>query len=282
MLYPSNNLDQKEKEMTQTDLNQNNILDWDDEQYYGDISKVSNSHLKVLLNGGPEALEDYHKYGSEDKPAYAFGRALHCLILEPEEFNKRYYVFDDRDKCIEIGGARPTATKAYKEWREDIAIENRGKEMISIDDIQQLKRMEDKLKSIPQVVTILENTKREVVYQATINGVECKGKLDAVKPNEMIIDLKSCANAPTLANFAYDFKKYKYARQMAFYSDIAQVPTACIIAIQKTAPFTVGVFYVSEESMIIGREEYTYALNMYKEQYRGNLDIDKFYYQGLI
>ena len=282
MLFPSNNLNKTEENMAKKDLNEKNVLDWDDDQYYGDITKVTNSHLKVLTEGGPEALENYFKYGSEDKPAYAFGRAFHCLILEPEEFNNRYYIMDDRDICEEIGGARPTTTKKYKAWLEEIQPEVEGKEILAIDDFEKLSKMEDKLYSIPQVRTLLENTKREVVYQAEIDGVECKGKLDAVKPNEMIIDLKTTSSAPTPYNFAKDFRNYNYDRQMAFYSKLADVPSACIIAIQKTAPYTVGVYLLSEETMNQGIEKYQFALDLYKNQYRGNLDLDKFYYQASI
>ena len=138
MLYPSNKLDKTEQEMVKQDLNSKNVLNWDDEKYYGDQTLVTNSHLKVLMEGGPEALESYYKYGSEDKPAYAFGRAFHCLILEPEEFNNRYYIMDDREICEEIGGARPTTTKKYKAWLEEIQPETEGKEILAIDDFERL------------------------------------------------------------------------------------------------------------------------------------------------
>ena len=41
----------------------------------------------------------------------------------------------------------------------------------------------------PALLTAIE-TKKEVIYQGEINGVKCKGKLDLVKPNQMVIDLK--------------------------------------------------------------------------------------------
>lgn len=280
MLFPSNKLNNQEKEIAMKDLNENNIIKENDNWYYADQTLVTNSHLKVLMEGGPEALDHYYKYGSEDKPEYAFGRAFHCLILEPEVFNERFFILDDTAICKEIGGKRPTATKKYAEWKDEIIEENKDKEIISLDDMNRMTKMEDKLLSIPQVRTLLENTRREVIYKANINGVECKGKLDAVKPNQMIIDLKTTSKAPTPYQFGKDFRNYNYDRQMAFYAELAKVPNACIIAIQKTAPYTVGVYMISEESMEEGVKKYSYALDFYKEQYRGNLDIDKFYYQS--
>src|SRR4051794_5238924 len=48
--------------------------------------------------------------------AMIFGSMVHCLILEPGDFDNRYFTLDDTQKCNDIGGAKPRATKAYKEW----------------------------------------------------------------------------------------------------------------------------------------------------------------------
>jgi hypothetical protein len=66
---------------------------------------------------------------------------------------------------------------------------------------------------------------------------------------------------------------------MAFYAELADVPEACIIAIQKTRPYTVGVYMVSAESMNTGREKFMKALDQYKGMYL-NGDVDSFYYHG--
>lgn len=282
MLINSNELQESEKEIAKKDLNEKNIIKEDENWYYNDKTLITNSHLKILMEGGPEALEHHYKHGSEDKEAYAFGRAFHTLILEPMEFNKRYFIFDDRQICKEIGGARPTSTNKYKEWKENLIIENQGKEIISLEDMNVLEKMEEKLYSIPQIASLFSGTKKEVIYQGEINGVKCKGKLDLVKPNQMVIDLKTTSKAPTPEQFAKEFRNYDYDRQMAFYSKLANVPDACIIAIQKSAPYTVGIYMLSKESIDNGIAKYMYALDMYKLQYRGNLDIDKFYYQGVL
>ena len=261
------------------DRNAKNIIKEDDAWYYNDTSFVTNSHLKVLTEGGPEALRDYYKYGSEDKPAFAFGRAFHTLILEPEEFNARYYILDDSKICEEIGGKRPPSTKAYAAWMASIKEENSDKEILSIATMNTLEAMETKLLSIPQVVSLLENTTRETIYKGNFEGVPVKGKLDLIKPNRMVIDLKTCAKAPTVYEFGKTFRNFNYDRQMAFYAELADVPEACIIAIQKTRPYTVGVYMVSAESMNTGREKFMKALDQYKGMYL-NGDVDSFYYHG--
>jgi hypothetical protein len=279
MLF-SSELNQDAQEATQKDQHGNNIIKKGDDWYYNDKQYVTNSHLKVLIEDGPQGLEYYLENGSEDNPAFAFGRALHTLILEPDEFLNRYYIFDDRAICKEIGGARPTSTKKYKEWKEELSQDNFGKEMISLSDMDKLTEMEDKLYSIPQVKALLDKTAREIIYQRDIDGVPCKGKLDAVKPNKMIIDLKTTSDAPTPYNMMRRIRNFNYDRQMAFYCELAQVPDACIIAIEKKKPYTVGVYMLSEDTLAEGAKKYQTALTMYKELYQGNLDLDKFYYSG--
>ena len=265
--------------MLAKDLNEKNIIKEDDAWYYNDTSFVTNSHLKVLLEGGPEALAHYYRYGSEDKPAYAFGRAFHTLILEPEEFNSRYFILDDTKIREEIGGARPTTTKKYAAWLETQQKDIGDKEVLDIKTMNVLEAMETKLLSIPQVVALLENTAREVIYKGNFDNVPVKGKMDAVKPNRMIIDLKTTSSAPTPYEFGKTFRNYNYDRQMAFYAELADVPEACIIAIQKTKPYTVGVYMVSAESMNEGRDKFMRAIDEYKGLYLDK-DVEKFYYQG--
>jgi exodeoxyribonuclease VIII len=282
MLHPSDKLTEKEKQIIQKDLNMNNIIKETDEWYYNDTSFITNSHLKVLADGGPEALKHYFEKGSEDKPEFAFGRAFHCLILEPEEFTNRYYIFDDTDICKEIGGARPTATKKYKEWREQLSMDNFGKEMISLYDMNILEEMESKLHSIPEFKALLENTVRETIYKGNIEGIPVKCKVDACKPQRVVIDLKTTAKPPTPYNFTKDLNNYKYTRQAAFYKEITGCEQVVFIAIQKTAPYTVGIYRLSDEKLDEGWDQVMFGINTYKELYLNNNNIDNFYYQGSI
>jgi hypothetical protein len=71
----------------------------------------------------PVSFIDYklHKIQEteEESAAMKFGAMLHVLVLEPHDFDNRFYTFDDSDKCQELiaGGAKsPRATKQYKEW----------------------------------------------------------------------------------------------------------------------------------------------------------------------
>src|SRR5688572_30277110 len=89
---------------------------------------LSFSSLKAFADS-PSSFLEYKLAKPEPTDAMLFGSMLHCLILEPQDFDKRYLCLDDADICNSIGGAKPRATKAYKEWKA-IAIAEAGERLI--------------------------------------------------------------------------------------------------------------------------------------------------------
>lgn len=81
-------------------------------------SHLSYSSLTAFMDG-PRKFIDYKLGVREETDAMLFGQMLHCLVLEPQEFDKRYFCLNDEDKVREIGGGNPRATKLYKEWRAE-------------------------------------------------------------------------------------------------------------------------------------------------------------------
>ena len=67
------------------------------EKEYRDNPAVSNSDLNYYRKFGLDAYRLYKEKGigkiQETEPM-KLGTLIHCLILEPDKFNERYYVFD--------------------------------------------------------------------------------------------------------------------------------------------------------------------------------------------
>ncbi len=87
------------------------------------------------LSAFRESPRDFINYKlgvKEETDAMIYGAMLHCLVLEPDEFEERYHVLEDGDICAQVGGAKPRATKAYKEWYETALQEANGK--VVVDD----------------------------------------------------------------------------------------------------------------------------------------------------
>lgn len=78
--------------------------------------KLSYSALSCFIDS-PKDFSDYKLKERVETPAMVYGSMVHCLVLEPGDFLKRYFPLDDADICDQIGGAKPRATKKYKEWK---------------------------------------------------------------------------------------------------------------------------------------------------------------------
>jgi hypothetical protein len=104
------------------------------------IARLMNheDHLSYSsLSAFRESPKDFINYKmgiKEETDAMLYGAMLHCLVLEPEEFDTRYHVLDDQDICNQIGGAKPRATKAYKEWKDVAMQEAAGKVIVETND----------------------------------------------------------------------------------------------------------------------------------------------------
>ena len=81
--------------------------------------KLSYSSLKEFAKS-PNHFIQYIERKFEASDAMIFGSAVHCAILEPDEFHNRYFVLDESEIMEELKDAKsPRATKAYKQWKMD-------------------------------------------------------------------------------------------------------------------------------------------------------------------
>jgi hypothetical protein len=280
----SDKVDGYDENQANYDKNKGSIIEKDDAWYYEDKKFVSNSHLGQILKGGPQTLKAYYERGQKDTAAFTFGRAAHCLLLEPDSFIGRYYAVDDTEKCKEIGGARPTATKAYKEWIAEIEADNTHREMLSLADMNTITDMIDKAMGYKQVRELVESAnKREVIYQKNLMKVPCKIKVDAINTNNFILDYKTSKDPATLFNFGKTMRNYSYDRQGAFYRDVAGVPSFWFLVQEKTYPYTVCLAEMSPDSYEIGQKKYQLGLEMYSKHFLQNpKGIDSFLEMGSV
>lgn len=291
MITSSQFLDQEDKENILSLKNKSlNIIEASDDWYFNDTKFVTNSHLKLLKNHGPKFLQEYYNGNipKSDSPHFKLGSAFHMMVLQPELFTDNYVLFDDNELCNSIGGARPKATNKYKEAYEQFINDNIGKEILNPDEYNTVNRMAESIFSNTQARELLQHAKlSEKIFNNTIDGVNCKSKIDACNPDNYFIDLKSFFDTPNHDKFSREFNNKDYDMQAAFYSDVTECKNAWIIAVEKSHPYTIGIYEVSESTMERGRNKYKAALNEYKA-YFINQDIntihniEKFCYMGVI
>jgi len=242
--------------------------------YYADKA-ISVSGLKKL-----KVSPAHYKYGEEVKEteAMAFGSAYHCLILEPERFEKEYYVFDDTVVCgalIAKGAKSPRATNDYKTWKEGELNMADGKILIDKADHDHLKAMRDRLFSHPYAKMLLTGGEAEAGYAGTIEtsvgAINIKFKPDYIKAGKhIVVDLKTVADA-SIDGFARSAADNDYHIQAAFYSDMIERmagdnmgQTFVFIAQEKIRPYAFNLFECSPQFISQGRYEYELLLQLYK------------------
>ncbi len=78
-------------------------------EYHSDIKRISNSMLSVLAKqNGPQLFDGYYVSKTlaipEQTESMALGEMVHCLVLEPEEFAKRFAFKPDGLDRVRVAG----------------------------------------------------------------------------------------------------------------------------------------------------------------------------------
>jgi hypothetical protein len=228
------------------------------ESEYRAIPALSQSGMKDLavspyrfwyLNINPNRPE------RKETPEMQFGSAMHCAVLQPKDFQKRYAcevdapkdcleTMDDLRAFIRSKGATPKGTKKAEAIAQVQSIEpeapildvlkaahlktHAGKVILSRSDWQRVNRATNSLRSEPRVEEILSVGEPEVplFVDDPDTGVPLKGRLDWLRP-KLILDLKSFTQKrdKSIDKSITDAIFYEgYYRQAYFYSKLRGWP----------------------------------------------------------
>ena len=245
------------------------------EKYHNNKDYISASGLKKIKQSPLHFIEEEKK----ETEAMTFGSAYHTLILEPEKFDKKYYVFDETEILqilISEGSQKPRGTNKYKEWYQIEMDKAAGKELIELPAFHLLESMKKRLFSHRYVKSLLTNGEAEKSIYTTI-GLEVGGSVnvkirpDYLKQNKrIIVDLKTTSDA-SVNGFPRNAAEYDYHIQSALYTDIMELIEGksmpwefFFIAQEKTRPFAFNIFLASPQFQSQGRYEYEKLLTLYK------------------
>lgn len=198
---------------------------------YRSLPRISNSDLTSFRN---------HLFGYPDKKpvkAFAFGSALHELILEPNT------ILDLPDADIDLGLIQHLAGKVRDDRFCKWALQFSRKEVVRL-------------------------------WDCPTTGLPLKSKLDIVHKNRIIIDIKSTSQR-TYAGFRASCDQYDYDRQAAFYLDSVGIPPLggkggrfVFVGVQKVVPHGLFVFNTATEPPFIdnGRRKYRALLREWQRR----------------
>jgi hypothetical protein len=197
-----------------------------------------------------------------ESTAFAFGKALHCAVLEPERFAHEFVTEPEWGDC------RKTENKKARDaWREAHA----GVTLLSDTDATSLRGMIESVLAHPLARRCIERGASEVTLRwRDASGAECKGRIDYHVPEiAMAVDLKTTEDASPNA-FRRSVASYGYHRQDAFYrrglaAVNAGVEHFAFVAIEKTPPYAVAIYTIDPAAIAAAHEATTRLLERFAE-----------------
>lgn len=197
------------------------------------------------------------------------GSAFHCLLLEPNVFDKQYIAFKKPEPDKTMGA------KANKEEFEWMQSANPDKTILMEDAYNEIVQMTFEVNKVKGARDLLklkgERARVEESIYLEVDGIKRKIRPDKYLKSGVLIDVKTTKNAHP-DSFKRDCLTYHYDLQLAFYADTLQKVTGVefkdvfIIAVENTYPYACQVYSCSEIGFIdIGRTRYLKAMEIYKE-----------------
>lgn len=225
--------------------------------YHGDpYSPSLSSTMAKLILKSPAHLRHHLDEGSERKPAFDFGSAVHTLIL---------------------GKGWPITILDFPDWRSKEARLQREAAWISESipmlqkDYEEAAAVEAAVRAHPIAGPLFAGEgKAEVsAFGEHESGVKMRGRFDWATPTGIIVDLKTARSADpndfasTAANFGYDV-------QAAHYMAVHELATGesskafVHVLVEKEPPYLVSVVQLDDEFIDLGRSKLERAVRRYE------------------
>lgn len=181
------------------------------------------------------------------------GTAIHCHILEPDEFGTRYVVQPKVDK----------RTSAGKEQAAQFEAELNGRIALSPDDMGTIMKVHEQVMENEPARQLLRNTMREVTKVDGIFGRRFKAIADVVGDG-YVADVKSCKDASPEA-FMRQAHNLEYHLQAAIYCELFEVDRFYWIACETVAPYNVQVYIQDPVALFSARNRLAELLRKFDE-----------------
>lgn len=255
---------------------------------------ISSTNLKTILTHSVGKFLYEKENPKEQSAALVFGNAWHTKILEPQDFEKRYFTEqqlppapprnkkegkdlyaqwekENLDYFVEVYQGNPLEASAwqteYMKWRHP---EFAKMTQLKDKEVELMKVMEEQFRLHPVVSGYLEGSKFEVafywIHKAT--NLLCKCKPDILNFELGVIgDLKTCQDI-SAEEFRRDIARHLYHLSASFYLDGVEQVTGqrlnfVYIPSEKSYPFYTTHYRANEASLEAGQMLYERALRRY-------------------
>ena len=224
---------------------------------YHSAAGLNSTKIRNLLTSVQYA--SYRETMPETTKSLSMGEAVHTAILEPMRFKREY-----------VRG--PNARKGSKEHSGFLAA-NANKTILTPKEYDDCVGMDLAVQNHPTAGPMIRDATQddiEVSVYSEMQSVPVRCRCDVLLGNT-IIDVKSTKDASP-EGFARAIAMHGYHIQAAFYRmvlmtrhEIDSVGPFRFIAVQKTAPYLVGVYELDQESLDHGFKQVNRAIQRFKE-----------------
>lgn len=217
------------------------------EDTYRQAPGINISSLKAMCNSPLHYWQKAYGPKEEATPAQVFGSIFHRSVLEPHR-NAGYVV---KPKDVNL------RTKEGQAWKA-----SQTEAIIDKDDADLIQGAIKAVHCHALARTILtsKESKKEVsifkIHDAT--GILMKGRLDILttdnEGNTVCIDLKTTQDASP-SGFPREMARWNYHLQAHWYLQLCGGMFFTFLAIEKAAPFGIGLYNLDRESLEIGHQK---------------------------
>lgn len=247
----------------------------DDKTYYA-LEALSQSGAKTLLQS-PATYRHERDNPKADTPAFAFGRLVHALILEPTTVQGRFSTGPDLSGVRTKDGKPASNAAATAEGKALVAewlAANPTIAVVSQADWEAARAAAAAMLATAHPVyglTLREllalpdaRTELPILWTDSETGTPMKAKLDAVvtlaSGQVLVLDPKTTASALTASELSKSVANFGYSRQAANYLEALAQEGVCdaefwFIFGQKVAPYETAWIRLSGAALTVGAQE---------------------------
>jgi hypothetical protein len=230
---------------------------------YHNHDAISHSRLEVFRKRPEKYYKQYIERSEKraGSSAYDFGTAAHTLILEGHE---KY----TEETAVWTGGNKVKAKAAWEQFKEA----NAGKLIVSAEEDVAVFDVLGAVRRHPEASALLSAGEPEVSWRvkSSVLPLPLQCRTDWFNPNgceltdgrPYILDLKTTESLDDdeYRNFQDSFVKYGYHRQAGFYMALLRdlgifVSDFFFLAVEKTSPYGVDLFRITESAVQFGLTE---------------------------
>jgi exodeoxyribonuclease VIII len=227
---------------------------------------LSYSSLKAFRKS-PKHYIQYLTEPFEATDAMILGKAVDCLTLEPEQFEKRFEVYEKFDK-------RTNEAKLRWSIMNDLAKENK-QTLLNRDQYELALKCKDSLMSHKQSRELIEGitkTQLKLNWTDTKTNIPLIGYADfeSTAWDELfVVDLKTCQDAEP-DKFSRQALDLDYMIQCGAYLDAYhkiwyKFPSFIFLAVETKEPFNVSVNFCDDRYISIAKNEFHSTLEAFKK-----------------